>query len=679
MSPEQATAQKDLTGRSDIYSLGAVLHEMLTGDPPHTGSTVQQIIMKIVTEDAEPVTQARKTVPSNVAAAVGKALQKLPADRFETAAGFAEALRDAQFAMAATADGASHHRGVPAHRFPPLVWAAAPVLLVLGMLLGWLARPVPQAAAGVTRFTIPVPQGHAIRNFAPNLAIAPDGRSVAYIAGDSLFIRRLERPEAQSLSAVGEAYSPIFSEDGHWVYLAVPGLGLGGVSVEGGPIVDFQRRPISETLVAGQFGGQTRIRRAGDTAWVALTAAAADGSEGAHARPQLLDGGRLVLYTRLGPGMMWSGASVVLEEVATGERTTIVDGGTYGRYVPTGHVVYITEDGTLEAVPVDLKRRQVTGPPLTVETGVRTAYWGGAGSFAVSAAGTLAFARGSSWELHRLTWLDRSGRVLEYVGAPVTVEGIRLSPDERYGVTYVASPKADIARFDLRTGEQRRVTFDDATEDNPVWSPDGRQVVYRKVVSGNDHRLVVASLDGADGAQDIASFPFAVVPRAWSPDGHAIVGLGGATLLAVRVDGSGVDTVTTDAVESAGFSPDGRWLAYDSRETGRSEIYVVSYPGQATKYQVSTHGGRMPTWSARSGELFFLDADTMMVSRVSTTGGFDWDAPRALFAEPDLADLMHGFGVTADGRSFLMPTRNPDAAVTEINVVLNWFEELEGQ
>jgi WD40 repeat protein len=376
---------------------------------------------------------------------------------------------------------------------------------------------------------------------------------------------------------------------------------------------------------------------------------------------------------------MWSGARVVLEELATGERTTIVDGGTYGRYVPTGHVVYITEDGTLEAVPVDLKRQQVTGPPRTVETGVRTAYWGGAGSFAVSDAGTLAFVRGSSWELHRLTWLDRDGTVLEYIGEPVTVEGVRLSPDERYGVTYVASPRADIARFDVRTGEQRRLTFDDATEDNPVWSPDGRQVVYRKVVSGSDHRLVVASLDGQGGTRDIASLPSAVVPRAWSPDGRAIVAGGGTDLRVVQIDGSGIDTVTTDHVESAGFSPDGRWLAYDSRETGRSEIYVVSYPGRATKYQVSTGGGRMPTWSARSGELFFLNADTMMVSRVSTTGGFDWETPRALFAQPDLADLMHGYGVTADGRRFLVPTRNPDAAVTEINIVLNWFEELKGR
>jgi serine/threonine-protein kinase len=679
MSPEQATAQKDLTGRSDIYSLGAVLHEMLAGDPPHTGSTVQQIIMKIVTEEAEPVTNARQTVPPHVAAAVATALQKLAADRFETAAKFAEALHDPHYAVAAGRGAGTQVTVTGGGRLPRSAWAVVPALLVVGALIGWLARPVPHVATSVTRFTIPVPQGHVIQNFAPNLAVAPDGRAVAYIAGDSLYVRRLNRPDAQSLGAVGDAFSPLFSEDGDWVYLLVPGLGLGGVSVDGGPVVDFQRRPIDQTLVAGEFGGPSRIRHAGDTAWVTLTTAAPDGSEGVHARPQLLDGGRLVLYTRLGPGMMWSGASVVLEEIATGERTTIVEGGTYGRYVPTGHVVYITEDGSLEAVPVDLNRRQPTGPPITVQTGVRTAYWGGAGSFAISDAGTLVFVRGSSWALHRLTWLDRAGTVVEHVGAPVTVEGIRLSPDERYGVSYVASPKADIARFDLRTGEQRRLTFDDATEDNPVWSPDGREVVYRKVVAGNDHRVTIAPLDGQGDMRDIASFPSAVIPRAWSPDGQVIVGIGGATLLTMHVDGSGVDTVTTDAVESAGFSPDGRWLAYDSRETGRSEIYVVSYPSRATKYQISTRGGRMPTWSARSGELFFLNADTMMVSRVSTSGGFDWDAPRALFAEPDLADLMHGYGVTADGRRFLVPTRNPDAAVTEINVVLNWFEELAGR
>jgi serine/threonine-protein kinase len=678
MSPEQATAAKDLTGRSDIYSLGAVLYEMLTGDPPHTGSTVQQIIMKIVTEEAEPVTSARKTVPPNVAAATATALEKLPADRFETAATFAAALRDSDFSVVASGAAAGTtvtHAG----RLPRLVWAMALPLVVGGAIIGWLARPLPDVATPVTRFTIPVPGGHRIRDFRPNLALSPDGRSVAYVSGNTLYLRRFERPDADVLGDVHSAAEPQFSADGRWVYFNTTGLGLGGISVGGGPMVDFSRRPLDQAVVFGSFAGPIMIRHPGDTTWVPLTALASNGSEGTHTRPQLLNDGRLLLYTVLGPGMMWSGARIVLEDLESGERTTLVTEGSYGRYVPPGHVVYITEDGTLEAVPVDLGRRRVTGPPVTVETGVRTAYWGGAASFAVSDAGTLAFVRGSSWELHRLTWLDRVGAVLEYVGSPVTVEGIRLSPDERYGVTYVASPKADIARFDLRTGEQRRLTFDEATEDNPVWSPDGRRVAYRRVVSGDDHRIVIAPLDGGGERLDVESFSKAVIPRAWSPDGTAIAAGRGDHLLVMQVDGSAVDTVTGTFVESATFSPDGRWLVYDSRETGRSEIYAVSYPSRAAKYQISTNGGRMPLWTARSSEVFFLNADTMMVSVISSTGELDWSTPRRLFQLEDLGDLLHGFGVTADGRRILVPTGNPDAVATEIHVVLNWFEELKAE
>jgi Tol biopolymer transport system component len=256
------------------------------------------------------------------------------------------------------------------------------------------------------------------------------------------------------------------------------------------------------------------------------------------------------------------------------------------------------------------------------------------------------------------------------------VEGIRLSPDERYGVTYVASPKADIARIDLRTGEQRRLTFDESTEDNPVWSPDGRRVAYRKTFSGYDHRILLAPLDGQGEVVEVYASNVAVVPRAWSYDGSAIAAVGGLNLLVVWIDGSRVDTITASAVAGAAFSPSGRWLAYDSRETGRSEVYVVAYPSRAAKYQVSINGGRLPMWTAGSDELFFLNADSMMVSTVSDAGEFDWTPPRPLFVSPDLDGLVHGFGVTADGRRILYPERNPAAAATEIHVILNWFEEL---
>jgi len=450
------------------------------------------------------------------------------------------------------------------------------------------------------------------------------------------------------------------------------------VPIDGGTMVDLASRPIDEDLVVGLWERGALFRKAGDTTWIPITTP--DSGESAHQYPQLLQGGRSVLFTILGPSMMWHDASVVLQDIESGERTTVATGATDGHYVPTGHVVYIRADGTLEAVPFDLERRQVTGSAFAIEEGVRTGYWGGAGSFAISEAGTLVFVRGSSWQQHRLTWLDRQGNVLGHVGQPVTVEGIRLSPDERYAVTYIASPNADIARFDVATGEQRRLTFDTMTEDNPIWSPDGRRVTYRKIVSGNDIRLFTKAVDGQGDIEQVYADTngFYATAQSWSPDGTALAISDVGAVFVLNIEDQVVDTVSNN-LGSAGFSPDGRWLAYSSSETGRTEIYVTSYPQLAGKQQVSMNGGRFPEWSARSGELFFVNGDTMMVSSVSTGTGFDWTTPHALFVRHDISTIGFDFSVTADGKRFLYPAQNPDASAKEIHVVLNWFEELRAR
>ncbi len=681
MSPEQATADRDLTNRADIYSLGAVLYETLSGEPPHTGSTAQQIVMKIVTDDARPVTDLRKSVPQHVAAALRKSLEKLPADRFESAAKFAEALTDSRFTLQpATATTTAHVPALPSAAALRAGWMWILPLMAVSAVVGWLIRPAGQPAfRDVTRFTVPVPEGHDLRAYRANLAVSHDGRTLAYFAGDGLVKRDFAHPDSELLARVMGLH-PVFSRDDRWILFYNDGLR--GVPTAGGPAVDFSNRVTDEMLVRDALESSGIFRRAaGDTAWVEVTTLDTAGAEGAHVFPQLLADGKLVLYTILRPGMMWNGAQIVVEEVATGTRTVVVTDGTSGRYVPTGHVVYIRANGNLEAVPFDLKRRRVTGSAFVVVEGVRTGYWAGAGSFTVSDAGTLAFVRGSSWENHRLTWVDRSGRVLGHVGPPLTVEGIRLSPDERYAVTYVASPNADIARFDVLSGEQRRLTFDQTTEDNPVWSPDGRRVAYRKVVTGRDHRILIRPVDGSEDVEEVYTSEHFAVPRSWSPDGGAFVVYdGGAVLIVNRADGR-FDTLTTAPGQfgEGRFSPDGRWIAYTSTETGRQEVYVVSYPALAGKQQISVQGGRLPEWSARSGELFFVNQDTLLVSSVATQGGFDWTTPRPLFVSPDLPSIVVGFAVTGDGQRILYPAPNPDAPARQIHVVLNWFEELKAR
>jgi hypothetical protein len=313
-----------------------------------------------------------------------------------------------------------------------------------------------------------------------------------------------------------------------------------------------------------------------------------------------------------------------------------------------------------------------------VQTGVRTGYWGGAGEFAISDAGTFAYVRGSSWQQHRLTWVDRQGTVVGHVGEPVTAEGVRLSPDERYAVSYVASPNADIDRFDMATGERRRLTFEPQTEDFPVWSPDGRRIAYRHLSTVRQSRIFTRPSDGRGAAEPL---PGGVgYPLSWAPDGNSMamrVGHDGS-ILVLNLQTQRVDTVTR-AGGAAAFSPDGRWLAYSSSETGRGEVYVRPYPLTSDRMQISRDGGRLPLWSAHSNELFYLNADTLMATSVTTRDGFDWSTPRALFARADLAALEYPFSVSADGRRFLYPATNPDSFAREIHVVLNWFEELKAR
>jgi serine/threonine-protein kinase len=453
------------------------------------------------------------------------------------------------------------------------------------------------------------------------------------------------------------------------------------VALSGGQIVNAASRPLGEDIVSGGWLRQGLFRRrALDTAWTLITKRDSGGAVAAYMWPQQLEGGQSVLYTVMGPSGMWYDASVVLEDLTSGERTTVASEGTYGRYVPTGHVVYINDKGTVEAVPFDLRRRRVTGRAFTVAEGVQAGYWGGAASFAISDSGTFVYVRGSNWQLHQLTWVDRQGKVVAHVGEPITAEGVKLSPDERYAVTYAASPSADIARFDLATGEQRRLTFDPRTEDIPVWSRDGRHVAYRLIMGADDNRIVMRPADG-QGTVDTLYAPKhggTVLPLDFSPDGSALA-LEDDGLLILHLASQHVDTVSRSRKRQAQFSPDGRWLAYTSEDTGREELYVIGYPALSGKQQMSRTGGRTPAWSARSGELFFLKNDTVMATSVITQPSLEWTTPRMLFARPDLGALDYGFSVSADGRRFLYPARNPDAAAREIHVVLNWFDELKAK
>ncbi len=696
MSPEQATAEKDLTNRSDIYSLGAVLYEMLTGEPPHTGGSAQAIVMKIVTEDVQPVTELRKTVPPHVAASTAKALEKLAADRFATAKEFAEALTNPSFVLPGTpaikADVQTQVGWRQRVAIPLTVLAA---LMMVLAVWGWFRTP---AVLGTPiRMTIPVPHGHQMyASQIPQLAISPDGRTLVYYTDGLLHVRSLDSFDDVPLGGTEGARFPFFSPDGKWIAFhgrTAGNVGLKKIAVTGGPVL---------SIMDGSFQLGADWSAEGSIVWSrssSLWLMADDGSgshqittvldsalETGHLWLQLLPDGKSVVFTVIGPSAGWEDASLVVQDIASGERRAVIERATYGRYVSSGHIVYAQADGTVLAVPFDLGRLRATGTPFPVASEVRVAIWGGAASFAVSSGGTLAFARGTTETGFVLNWLDRDGEVVRQLGPPLNADRHRVSPDGRRIAISLRQPNHnDIWLVDVAGGTREHFTFESTEDETPVWSPDGQRIAYSSAWTGQSRHIYVKPVDGSSEPELIYTGDYHLHLTDWSPDGRWLTFYQlhpetGADIWLVSADGEGqlvpVDT-TTGSQSGAVFSPDGRWLAYTSDESGRYEVYAVSFPELSSKIQVSADGGDWPRWNGRGDELFYGSQDgDITVRSVSTQGrSLSPGAPQTLFST---TMEYPEFDVTPDGQYFAVFAPNPDALAREIRVVLNWFEELKG-
>ena len=699
MSPEQATAERELDGRTDVYSLACVLYEMLGGDPPFTAPTAQAVVAKILAVTPDGVRERRPAVPLHVEAALRKALEKLPADRFARPGDFAEALTDTRF----TVDSPSAARRTSfADAWQMLggkLVAAAIGLVGVTAVLVWFLKPTPERTSQTgglpTRFTIPVPTGFELEEGqSPQLAVSPSGRTLVYATDGALYKRRLDEFESERLDGTDGASLPFFSPDGEWIgfWLAANHM---RISVDGGPVseipADIDRSAWGAdwssdgSIVYAAATGYAGIHRsaAGEAA-ERLTVVLDSAGESSHQWPQLIDGGTAVLFSVIGPSWLWADSKVVVQDIESGQRTIVATGATYGRYVPSGHVTYVNAEGTLHAVPFDAERRAVTGEPEPVESGIRTAYWGGAATYAVSAAGTLAFARGSEFERHLLVWIDRSGARSDPLGPPLTFETHSLSPDgQRLAMDVLRPNNADISVTSVSSWQPRRFTLEQAQNESPIWSPDGRRLAYTSAGTGGATRIWIRDLDAGSEPFLVYTAKYWLEVTSWSSDGSWLAfqeqPLGGQNdVYAVLADGSGqpIEVAATGFGESLGtFSPASSLMAYGSDETGVTEVYVVSFPDIAAKQQVSNGGGSRPRWSPKGDELFFLKANTLMVVPVDTSGALTVGTPRALFPIPDL-DGGYGYNVSPDADRFLVRVRNPDALSSKIHVVTNWFAEL---
>jgi eukaryotic-like serine/threonine-protein kinase len=701
MSPEQAMGEKEITPAADVYALGCVLYEMLTGEPPFTGPTAQAIVAKLLTSQPEPVTTLRKTVPPQVEAALETALQKLPADRFATAQAFAEALegQDARTHRRTDARGpGAVGAGLWRRRFR---LAAAVALASLGFAgWGWLrprpGQPTSRERVVLWHYAFGALLDPGVVNEATQAAVAPDGSSIVFVdstGGHVQLMRKMrDAIAATPLAGTEGALSPFFSPDGRWLGFSTPDGALKRVPVTGGGAVTVARRA-DATYNAGAWMDDGTIVYAADAG---LFAVRAEGGKARQLLPSLakaggailtvspLPGSRGLLMTEC-PGNCGIASSVHVLDLKSGEDRLLVDNAAGAWYSPTGHLLYTDRAGGLYAVGFDLGRLEVTTGAVPVIDDVVP------GSFAMSATGTALYATTAGGAQGELMWVALDGSAV-----PVDstwrgdFEYPALSPDGRTLAVSVrdATTQLWIRRAD---GSRQKLTEEGTANWRPTWTPDGRSLVFssdrRGGPSHNGFDLYEMPADGSAPAKLLLHHTYGVWEGQISPDGRWLVmrsdeeggishirgkRLSGDTALVPLV----VDS--TISIELA-LSPDGRWLAWCGYVTGRGEIYVAPFPGMGWTHQVSRDGGTEPRWSRDGRQLFYKSGSRFIAVPVATGTALTLGSPRELFSVAGYRSARNRqeYDVAPDGRHFLM-IRNLGGADAMVYVE-HWFAELQAK
>ena len=705
MSPEQATAEKEITARSDVYSLGSVLYEMLTGNPPHTGASAQQIIMKIVTEEAAPVTKARKSVPPNVAAAVAKSLEKLPADRFATAKEFAEALTNQSYTRPMTGVGFGASAGAGHWKQVALVAAALAVGCAALAIWGW-RRPEPPRP--VMRYGFAFPDSQDLQG---GMTLSPDGARLLYEGpgvngATQLWVKERNRYEATPLAGTTAPTGFTISPDGQWIAL-VQNSQLKKMPIGGGtPITLADSVFLSgvawlddgSLLYTSNSFALMRIAAAGGPATVLMKPETIPGRIPALLTP--LPGARGVVFTACNNNC--GSADLWVFDLHSDSARQLVPGVLQGWYFPTGHLAYVGPDGEMLAVPFDLKSLQINGSPVPVLSGVALLI-GIVPMVTVSSSGTVVMQSGRTiggqLGTFDMVWVDRAG-ARQPVDSTWTFRleqsgnnGWALSPDGTRLVIGINANSGDDLWIKQLPGPFSRLTFDTAAEQRPRWTPDGKSVTYINDATALHQRRA----DGIGADETLLSTPTPTIEGFWSRDGSWLVartgGRGGdRDIIGLR---PGVDSAPRPLVANPGFdeaaptlSPDGKWLAYESTETGRMEVYIRPFPNtEGGKWQVSDDGGQAPLWAHSGREIFFVDGNrNMVVTPVAGGASPGLGERRVLFRMG--ADLYLNnpenytpFDISPDDKRFIMARQAQAAAPGKPTFILveNWFEELKAR
>jgi serine/threonine protein kinase/Tol biopolymer transport system component len=682
MSPEQLEG-READVRSDLWAFGCVLYEMATGRRAFNGKSQASLIGAIMNSEPPPISASSSLSSPALDALVRACLVKDPEERIQTAHDIK--LQLAWLAQSGEPSAAGSPVALPKPRrsLEPVAWALA----ALGVLaaVGFAVRG---NGAGTTSqrqlaFTIPMPPA-VTPLYHPQ--ISPDGTMLAFAGQDSLnrimiWLRPMNSLTANPLPGTEGARAPWWSPDSRYIAFISEGR-VRKIAVSGGPAQVLCEAPTGSDGAWGKNGdilfdgaGSDPIYRV-SSAGGSKTVAVAGDSANQVGWPAFLPDGKHFFYSRIGA----SGESkTMIGELGSTKSKELSLAGSRVEYSPDGYLL-LSRERTLVAQRFDARALELRGEPFPVAENLPVGP-NGVAHFSVSGDGILVY-RASSSVTNRLVWLNRSGQELEQVSPAADFRGPSLSPDGSKIAIRRADPGSrnlDIWVIDLARGTTTRFTFDPGDDGSPLWSPDGSKILWTSFRNGED-ALWMKAANGTGEEEKLSAIPGSGAPTSWSRDGRTIFFQSfGQNLLdihALDLDGDRkpravISSRFTDS--RAQISPDGRWLAYQSDESGRPEIYVVSHPGGAGKWQISTNGGIEPCWSRDGRELFFLSTDARLMSVTTPAGeSFHPGTPRPLFRVlTEQGQRRNVYCPSPDGQKFLFLV--PDGQnETPMTALVNW-------